>query len=203
MQPANIGSKQTAASSAAPQSGPEQDRSGEFQPEETQPLVLLYPPEPVARAACQSIKLQLELVGIPIELRELPDGSPVVSAAAGADDTESVRADDYDLLYTELAMWEPVVDARRLLGPGGVTSRCSASMGLALARLDQAQSWKQAQAHLRHVHRIAFYDLPVIPLWQTYNYFAYRNTLAGFGETPISCYQRVDQWRKAVNQPEP
>ena len=100
-------------------------------------------------------------------------------------------------------MWEPVVDARRLLGPGGLAGRCSASMGLALATLDQAQSWKQVQANLRQVHQIAFYDLPMIPLWQTYNYFAYRKTLDGFGETPISFYQRVDQWRKPVNQPEP
>ena len=68
------------------ESGPKQDQSGEFQSEETetQPLVFCTPPEPVARAMCQSIKLQLDLVGIPIELRELPDGSPVVSATAGA-----------------------------------------------------------------------------------------------------------------------
>ena len=100
-------------------------------------------------------------------------------------------------------MWEPVVDARRLLGPGGEAGRCSASMGLALDRLDQAQNWKEAQANLRQVHKIAFYDLPVIPLWQTYNYFADRKMLTGFGESPISCYQQVDKWRKVLQEPEP
>jgi tetratricopeptide (TPR) repeat protein len=180
------------------------DPNGERElPGETQPLVLMFPPEPVARVVCQSIKIQLELVGIPIELRELPDGSQDANGDGGVTDNDSWGTDDYDLLYTELAMWEPVVDARRLLGPGGEAGRCSPSMSLTLDKLDRAQSWKQAQAHLRQVHRIAFYDLPVIPLWQAYNYFAYRKVLHGFGEAPISFYQQVDRWYKAQGELEP
>ncbi len=197
------GATPAVASGAKPEHDPVQDRPGQVQPQATMPLVLLLPPEPVARAVCQSIKLQLELVGIPIELREVSAGSQVLAADAGSTLKESANADDYDLLYTELAMWEPVVDARRLLGPRGEAGRCSPSMGLALDRLDQAQNWKQAQANLRQVHQIAFYDLPVIPLWQTYNYFAYRKTLDGFGKSPISCYQQVDQWRKVGQDREP
>jgi tetratricopeptide (TPR) repeat protein len=169
--------------------------------QETRPLVLRYPPEPVARAACQSMKIQLEQIGIPIELSEsvepgqLERGKMATNAGENADPESSVTA-DYDLLYTELAMWEPVVDARRLLGPAGVAGRCSPSMGLALDRLDRAQNWKQVQANLQQVHRVAHYDLPVIPLWQTYNTFAHCKTLLGFGEKPITVYQQVAQWRK-------
>ena len=180
-----------------------QETQAETEPEKVRPLVLLYPPEPMARAVCQSIKIQLELVGIPIELRVLADGRPVVSAAQGATGKEGGPRDDYDLRYTELAMWEPVVDARRLLGPHGLANRCSASMGLALDRLDQTQNWKQVQANLHQVHKIAYYDLPVIPLWQTYNYFAHRKTLRGFGKTPVWLYQQVAQWHKKEHEPEP
>ncbi len=153
---------------------------------EIKALILMFPAEPIARTVCQTIKLQLDLISIPIELREMPaDGQPA--------------AEDYDLLYTELAMWEPIAGARRLLGPGGVAGRCSPSMSHALDELGLAQNWKQAQAGLRQVHQVAYYDLPVISLWQTYNYFAYRKTLRGFGEAPISFYQNVAQWRTSID----
>ncbi|MEO2046545.1 MAG: ABC transporter substrate-binding protein [Pirellulales bacterium] len=180
---------------------PAKPESEEALTQETRPLVLRYPPEPVARAACQSMKIQLERIGIPIELSEsiepgqLEKEQMATNAGVNTDPESSVTA-DYDLLYTELAMWEPVVDARRLLGPAGVAGRCSPSMGLALDRLDRAQNWKQVQASLQQVHRVAHYDLPVIPLWQTYSNFAHRKTLLGFGEKPIAVYQQVAQWRK-------
>lgn len=150
-------------------------------------LVLMFPAEPVARTVCQSIKLQLDQIGIPIHLQEQPTGR------------QPNRA-EYDLLYAELSLQEPVVDARRLLGPRGVAGRCSASMSLALDELDRAQNWKQVQAKLHRVHQTAFYDLPVIPLWQTYNYFAHRQSLRGFGTTPISCYQHVADWRRTLQE---
>ena len=82
--------------------------------QEKSPLVLAHPPNPTATTVCQSIKLQLDAIGIPVTLLPLsPQG-----AEADA---------DYDLRYAELAIWEPVVDARRLLGPQGLAGNCSSS----------------------------------------------------------------------------
>lgn len=149
------------------------------------PLVLLHPADPIARLACESIKIQLDLVGIPIKLVEapaIPTGEPL----------------EYDLLYVELAIDEPINDARRLLGPRGVAASPSALLGNALDKLDRAQNWNQARAQLKEIHRIAYYDLPLIPLWQTVNYFAYRKSLEGVGPQPVRLYQDVAAWRRTA-----
>jgi len=148
------------------------------------PLILAYPPNPVATTVCQTIKLQLDAVGIPIKLEALP--------ALATEDSV-----DYDLRYAELAIWEPIVDARRLLGPQGLAGNCSASMSLALRDVDQAKNWKQARRRLQEVHQTAFYDLPVIPLWQTVDFFAHRETLQGLGTEPVTLYQNVVDWKRA------
>jgi tetratricopeptide (TPR) repeat protein len=146
-------------------------------------LVLVHPSDALARVACQALKLQLDNVGIPVKLVEAPPGQ------APADMP-------YDLLYAELAVWEPLTDARRLLGRRGLTGRASALMSSALDELDASQNWNEARARLKAIHRIAYYDLPVIPLWQTLNHFAHRNWLAGAGEKPLTIYQDLESWRK-------
>ncbi|QDS99503.1 ABC transporter substrate-binding protein [Adhaeretor mobilis] len=152
------------------------------------PLILAYQNDPIAQLACQTLKLQLDGVGIPIQLKELP---PLYSRS----ELESIG---YDLLYTELAMQEPVVDARRLLGPEGLAGHSTAYMNLALDKLDQASNWSEASAQLKEIHEIAHYDLPVIPLWQTVNNFAYRDVLEGVGTKPVELYQNVNNWQKRI-----
>jgi hypothetical protein len=150
-----------------------------------EPLVLAHSTDPLARLACQSIKLQLDQVGIPVKLAEF----------AGEEPPEKLK---YDLLYAELALFEPMSDARGTLGPNGVAGRCSPLMSLALDELPLTENWKQARVQLNEIHRIAHYDLPVIPLWQTVNYCAYRKNVTGVGDQPVSLYQRVSAWRKAA-----
>ena len=147
-------------------------------------LRLAHSSDPVARTACEAIRLQLNPLGIPIELVELsaedlhdPDGG-------------------FDLRYAELAVWEPLVDARRLLGPEGLAGRCSDPMFAALRRLDEARNWNSVLATLRDIHELAAGDLPVIPLWQTANYYAYRRQLVGLPGSTIHLYQTVGDWRK-------
>jgi len=155
-------------------------------PAKMEPLVLAHPPEPIVRAACQMFERQLSAIGIPVKLVEL-------SANSESAHSENVP-EDWDLMYTELTMWEPLVDARRLLGPSGLAGRCSPPMNLALMELDRATNWNNARAGLHRVHQVAFDDLPVIPLWQTVNYFAYRTTLEGIGDRPVSLYQNIPEW---------
>ena len=154
-------------------------------PEPPVPLVLAHASDPVAKLACQSIKMQLDLIGIPIKLVEFKEGEPPQDL-------------QFDLLYAELAVWEPVYEARRLLGAGGVARRTSAMMAAALDQLDRAENWNEARERLREIHRIAHYDLPLIPLWQTVNHFAHRKSLGGVGDKPVTLYQNLPQWRKSI-----
>ena len=147
-------------------------------------LVLAHPREPLARAACQMIAKQLEAVGIAVRLAECDPGEIEDGGC------------EFDLRYAELAVWEPVVDASRLLGPRGELGDCSARMGLALAEVDQARTWQDVRQALNEVHRVAYDELQVIPLWQTTNFFAYRG-IAGVGSEPVSLYQNVAAWELA------
>jgi ABC-type transport system substrate-binding protein len=145
-------------------------------------LILAHPPHDIARIACRSIKRHLEFIGIPITLKELPPGEPLPTG-------------DWDLLYAELAMWDPVVDARQLLGPRGLLGGCSSHMDLALRQLDTADDWKSARARLLEVHRLAHEDAALVPLWQLTDYFAYQRGVEGIGSRPVTLYQSIENWR--------
>ena len=169
-----------------------QNQGGDKEKEESQlaelpELVLAHPNDPIARVACQSIQVQLVRVGIPIKLREF-----------SADDLLAGQV-ECDLRYAELAVWEPVVDARRIMGPGGLAGELrSPYLDAALRRLDEATNWNDVRARLAELHDIAHHELPVIPLWQTVNFFAHRASLQGIGNAPVSLYQNIDGWSKAA-----
>ena len=158
-----------------------QDNEGKSMPK----LILAYPPDEIARTACLSIQKQLGLVSIPVELR------PLQGPLSGR------IPPDVDLLYVELAMWMPVVDARRVLGEDGIAGGCSPYMSLALRQLDYAVEWIQVRECLHRVHRVVRDDVAIIPLWQLVDHFAYRQSLQGIAAEPVSLYQNIEQWRLA------
>ncbi len=161
---------------------PDGHEQGELTP--IPPQVLAHATDPVARVACEMIQLQLGKAGIPITLREFT-----------ADELLAGKV-DYDLRYAELAVWEPLADARSLVGSEGLAGKlASAYLVAALRELDDATNWRDVRAKLAEIHDIAYHDLPLVPLWQTVNYFAYRNAVRGIGESPVTLYQNVDQWR--------
>lgn len=163
----------------------EAEAEAEEKPAPTPPIILAHASDPVARLACQTIKIQLDQIGIPVKLAEFKEGAPPSDLK-------------YDLLYAELAIWEPVYDARRLFSSTGVAGRASAMMVAALDQLDRAENWTQARERLRDIHRIAHYDLPLIPLWQTVNHFAHRKSLSGVESNPVTLYQDLPSWRKSL-----
>jgi tetratricopeptide (TPR) repeat protein len=153
------------------------------------PIILAHPSDEIAKGACASIKLQLELLKIPIELRVIEGPMP------------TKVPDDVDLLYAELPMWEPLVDARRVLGDDGMTGGCSSYMTLALRQLDEAVDWSQVRDCLQRVHRISFDDAAILPLWQLVEYFAYHESLGGIPAKPVSLYQNIEQWKPPFQYP--
>ncbi len=163
-------------------------------------FVLAYSGGEIAETTCKAIKEYLQKLEIPIELKRLPGPAP------------QQIPEDVDFLYAELAMWEPVVDARRLLGERGLAGGCSSYMSLALRQLDEAANWPAVRGTLQDIHRIAYRDVTVIPLWQMVNFYACREggkrglEEKGFFETmgrnPITLYQHVEEWRPPFLYPE-
>ena len=150
-------------------------------------LVLAHPAEAAARLACESIARQLQLLGLNVSLRELPPGQ--------------LPGPDYDLLYVELEMQEPLVDVWRLLGPGGLTGDCSPSMLLALRALEASRTRKQAEEKLHAIHQLVAQELPVIPLWQIVDHFAHHKTIQGIGVAPIHLYEEIEHWQVGLRIP--
>ncbi len=148
-------------------------------------FVLGHPADDTIRAACDAIVKQLEPIGIQCTLKELPSG--VTADPSG----------ECDLLYVEAAMWEPAVDARRLLAADGIVKSEDPYVGLALRQLDVAKNWRDARLRLHELHRMTHSEVTVIPLWQTVNHFAARTTLRGVASRPVAFYQDVEQWQVA------
>ncbi|NLE39710.1 MAG: hypothetical protein GX621_16955 [Pirellulaceae bacterium] len=152
-------------------------------------ITLAHPANEVARVACGHIKTRLKKVGIEVTLRELPPG-------------EADRMPpDADLLYAELPLWEPVIDAGELLDAEGPSGQASPYMSHALRQLRQSNDWQQVRPILRRIHRIAFNDVAVIPLWQMRDHFAYHASLRDVGDRPVSLYENVEQWKLTHDAP--
>lgn len=147
-------------------------------------LVLGFPPDPLNRAICQAIADQLARVQIPVQLKELPIGETT--------DTSG----ECDLTYTEVAMWEPINDARRLLRPdAGIVSDSSQHLDQALRRLDASKTWQEVRTNLLDLHRQTDSEVSVLPLWQTVNFLAHRKNVSNIGTAPITLYQNVENWQ--------
>jgi hypothetical protein len=143
------------------------------------PLVVAHGADPVIAELCRIVCERLSLAGIPATSREV-DGGELPSGVG--------------LYYAELAMWEPVSDAARVFGFGGLVQSPGTHLSQALLDLKQAQSWAQAREHLHQIDRIVHEQLPLIPLWQCVNHFAYRRGMRGIPDRPVVLYQDIEQW---------
>ncbi|MEQ8846885.1 ABC transporter substrate-binding protein [Botrimarina sp.] len=146
---------------------------------------LAHPPTPTARSAVDAIDKQLGAIGLPVQPIEASEAELASGRVA------------YDLRYAEIRMTEPLVDAWRLLGPGGLSGECSPAMLAGLSRAVSAPNSKEAAAALRDVHRIAFAETPVVPLWQTVGHSAFSPAVRNAPAETVGLYQTVDQWRLA------
>ncbi len=146
-------------------------------------LVIAHPPFELPRFVCKQIQTQLEAVEIKCSLRELPPGR--------VDDPNG----EYDLLYLELSMREPLVDVSRIFGAGGTAPSEDPYVGLALRQLEEAENWKEIRERLHELHRLIHEEVTVIPLWQMTDYFVYHRGLRGLRDRPVFFYQDVAQWR--------
>ena len=147
------------------------------------PIRLAYPADNLSRVACEAIRTQWMLLDLEIELVELPIGKTFPEEGTA------------DIVYTSVAVWEPIIDARRLLGPNGLAGSKDQLIGLGLRRVEEARNWKEVRDRLLDLHYVAHNELPVLPLWQLVESYAYRREILGIGRGIVSLYQDVDKWR--------
>ncbi|MEM6688358.1 MAG: ABC transporter substrate-binding protein [Planctomycetota bacterium] len=153
--------------------------------EEMTPLRLAYPADNLSRLACEAIVAGWGAIGIPSELVELPVGRTFPN------EDEDIA----DLVYVSAAVWEPIIDARRLLGPEGLAGSTNQFIAAGLRKVEEAKNWPGVRQGLVLLHSTAHNELPVLPLWQMVDSYAYRRELIGVGSDIVSLYQNADNWR--------
>ncbi|HZL90910.1 MAG TPA: ABC transporter substrate-binding protein [Pirellulaceae bacterium] len=149
------------------------------------PLTLGHPADEISRIACRILARQWKAIGIETKTVEFPPGIFVD------------QKEECDLVYTHAATWEPIVDAGRLLAPGGLSPADNTYVSLMLRRVESAKDWIDARRALRDLHRQLHEDVTVLPLWQTFDYYAWRQSVQGLRDGQASLYETVDQWKVA------
>jgi hypothetical protein len=146
-------------------------------------LTIVHPASSSAANASAAIARGWTQAGFNTEVRELKPGQSF------PDDP------NWDFLYLEITVEEPLTDAHRLIGPQGFAKDVSAPIEQTLRILNYARSWQSSSSALRRLHRQVRTDLSVIPLWQVTEYYAFRNTIRNVGRNIVHLYQQVDRWK--------
>jgi len=154
-----------------------------------QPIRLGVPDYESARVAGQAFVQQWKAAGIPAELIVLESGEKV-----------NKEDDKIDLLYLSAALWEPATDAERLFGKGGIAETDNIFIVQVLSSLRTARNWREVRQYCQDLHRLVNDHLPVIPLWQVGESFAYKTSLQGIPKKPVALYQDIQRWRINLQQ---
>ena len=161
-----------------------QQRKGVKNPVVKQPtLVLAHTKDDIPKIACAAIRRMWQEIGVSVTLRQLEPGLTVPPD------------DDWDFLYYEMSMQEPLTDTDKLFGAEGLVGDLSAPVQQSLRTLGYVDSWRKAGVTLRRMHRQIRNDLSVLPLWQLKEHYAYRENVREVGRNVIHLYQNIDYWR--------
>lgn len=146
-------------------------------------LILAYPKGAQPETICGFVARNWGAIGIKVKLRELPEGLVMPPD------------NEYDFVFVECTMQEPLVDARRIFGRTGLVKDINSSVEHALDRIDRVRNWQGAGSALRNLHEKVHNDTTILPLWQVPQYFAFRSDVRNVGFDLNTLYQNVDQWR--------
>jgi peptide/nickel transport system substrate-binding protein len=108
----------------------------------------------------------------------------------------------FELAYRTLRSDEPVLDAGALLCPGydappeadALASVSSPHVLQLLLQLERAAEWPTARGLAIQIDRESRDELPVIPLWQLVDHYAWRDRLTGPGKTADELYEGIEKW---------
>jgi tetratricopeptide (TPR) repeat protein len=153
-------------------------------PEDPKPpsIVMAHPASSTAAQCAQAIARAWNAAGIRTTLRALSPGQT------------TPPDNQWDILYAETFIEEPLIDAVRLFGDDGLANDITAPVQQSLRNVVTSQTWQGACLALRNIHRQVSVDLSVIPLFQVKEHFAFRDNVYNIGRNLIHLYQNVDRW---------
>jgi len=152
-----------------------------------------YPAIPEAQAVVPLIAEALRYAGVRIETVELPESQLETELRAGR---------RFDLAYRALQCEEPVLDGGVLLFPGydaaadadALASATSTRILQLLLQLERAADVPSARGLVIQIDREARDELPVLPLWQIVDHYAWRTRLTGPGDVADQLYLGIESW---------
>jgi ABC-type transport system substrate-binding protein len=150
--------------------------------EEKPTFVLAHADDELAVIASTAIQQMWQQIGVRVELRRLETGQTIPPD------------DEWDFLYYQVAMQEPLTDSELLFGTQGIVKSVSAPILQNMKKLGYADSWQSAGTTLRRIHRQVANDLTIIPLWQLKEHYAFRQNVKGIGANAVHFYETVLDW---------
>jgi peptide/nickel transport system substrate-binding protein len=156
-------------------------------------LTLEYPSTPEAKAVCPKIAEALTLIGVEVKLVERPESELESALHAGR---------KFDLAYRASRPTLPLRDVGPMLLPGydappsadALASAASPRILQLLIELDRAPETTSARALALQIDRESRDELPVLPLWQLEDHYAWRSNLRGPSEVASDLYQGIATW---------
>jgi peptide/nickel transport system substrate-binding protein len=155
-----------------------------------------YPALPEAEAVAAKLADAFTQTGIEITTVMVPESRLEGELRAGR---------RFDLAYRALCCEEPVLEAGALLCPGfdaapeadALASAASPLILQLLLRLERATEWPTARGLAIQIDRETRDELPVIPLWQLQDHYAWRSRLKGPPPEAKELYQGIEKWEIA------
>jgi peptide/nickel transport system substrate-binding protein len=156
-------------------------------------LNLEYPALPEIQPVVAEIAKAFQQAGVQITLIEMPQSRLERELRAGR---------RFDLAYRIVRCREPILDAGLLLCPGfdsqpesdALASTASPRILQLLLQLEIAADYPSARELAIQIDRESRDKLPVIPLWQVVDHFAWRTRLTGPSESVAELYQGINAW---------
>ncbi len=152
-----------------------------------------YPSIPEVRAIVPRIADAFRDAGVEIVPIELPQSQLEGELRAGR---------RFDLAYRVIECREPVLEAGLILCPGydappeadALASISSKEILWLLLQLERASDWATARGLAQQIDRESRDELPIIPLWQVADHYAWRDRLKGPVKGALDLYQDVQTW---------
>jgi peptide/nickel transport system substrate-binding protein len=156
-------------------------------------LTLEYPGTPEARAACPRIAEGYALIGIELKLIERSESELESGLRAGR---------PFEMAYRSSRPSQPLKDAGPLIVPGydappsadALASAASPRILQLLIDLDRAPETTSARTLAMQIDRESRDELPILPLWQVEDHYAWRSNLRGPQEAADHLYQGIATW---------
>jgi peptide/nickel transport system substrate-binding protein len=157
-------------------------------------LRLEYPAAPEPQAVVPKLVAALGEAGVAIEAVERPESELEAELRAGR---------RFDLAYRAGPLVEPVLEAGGVICPGieappdadPLSSVASPRILQLLLELERAPEWPTAKGIALEIDRRCRDELPILPLWQLEDHFAWRTRLEGPSPVVDHLYQGIETWR--------